>query len=145
MANASHLMLFNASQIGEFGLEKRQREPLIDEESDLEWAGTMTIGTPAQSFLIDFDSTFIHIFRSCSAHWSLFCCAAGSADLWVPGIACSSNTCKTKHKFTDGKSRTAKKQSGTFSIQYGDGSTVSGPVYTDTGMFCIVCPIFEVA
>ena len=40
------------------GFEKRQKEALTDEENDLEWAGTISIGTPAQSFLIDFDSTY---------------------------------------------------------------------------------------
>jgi cathepsin D len=37
-------------------MEKRQAEALIDEEEDLEWAGSISIGTPAQNFLIDFDS-----------------------------------------------------------------------------------------
>lgn len=52
-------------------LEKRQAEPLTDEEDNTEWAGrqpqvtstyisfflgTISIGTPAQKFLIDFDS-----------------------------------------------------------------------------------------
>ena len=36
--------------------EKRQKEPAIDEQGDLEWAGYISIGTPAQNFLIDFDS-----------------------------------------------------------------------------------------
>ena len=38
-------------------MEKRQSEALTDEDSDVEWAGTISIGTPAQNFLIDFDST----------------------------------------------------------------------------------------
>ncbi|KAJ7753890.1 acid protease [Mycena olivaceomarginata] len=33
---------------------KRQSETLTDEEDDLEWAGTISVGTPAQKFLIDF-------------------------------------------------------------------------------------------
>ncbi|KDQ54106.1 hypothetical protein JAAARDRAFT_697627 [Jaapia argillacea MUCL 33604] len=93
-------------------LEKRQKETLTDEEDDLEWAGTISIGTPAQSFLIDFDT--------------------GSADLWVPSSACTSTTCSTKHKYTATSSSTSVKKTGTFSIEYGDGSTVSGPIYTDT-------------
>lgn len=35
---------------------KRQSEPLIDEK-DTEWAGMISVGTPAKQFLIDFDST----------------------------------------------------------------------------------------
>lgn len=37
-------------------ISKRQKEPLTDENNDLEWAGTITIGSNKQSFLIDFDS-----------------------------------------------------------------------------------------
>ncbi|THG94139.1 hypothetical protein EW026_g7273 [Hermanssonia centrifuga] len=95
-------------------LQKRATtsESLTDEEDDEEWAGTISIGTPAQSFLIDFDT--------------------GSSDLWVPSSSCTSSTCKSKHKYTASSSSTGSKKSGTFSIEYGDGSTVSGPIYTDT-------------
>ncbi|KAF8729285.1 peptidase A1 family, partial [Rhizoctonia solani] len=91
---------------------KRQAEPLIDEEDDLLWAGTITIGTPGQSFLIDFDT--------------------GSADLWVPSSSCRTSGCSPHKKYTASSSSTSKSQSGSFSIQYGDGSTASGPVYSDT-------------
>ena len=93
-------------------LAKRQSESLTDEENDLEWAGTISIGSPAQKFLIDFDT--------------------GSSDLWIPSSSCTSSVCKSKHRYTASKSNSASKQSGSFSIQYGDGSTVSGPVYSDT-------------
>ena len=88
-------------------------ESLTDEDDDEEWAGTISIGTPAQSFLIDFDT--------------------GSSDLWVPSSSCTSSTCKSKKKYTASSSSTGSKKSGSFSIEYGDGSTVSGPVYTETG------------
>ncbi|KAJ6453581.1 acid protease [Mycena sanguinolenta] len=91
---------------------KRQAEALTDEDSDEEWAGTISIGTPAQKFVIDFDT--------------------GSSDLWVPSSSCTSSTCSSKSKFKSSSSSTYKKQSGTFSIQYGDGSTVSGPIASDT-------------
>ncbi|OCH92495.1 acid protease [Obba rivulosa] len=91
--------------------DKRQKEPTIDESNDLEWAGTISIGTPPQNFLIDFDT--------------------GSSDLWVPSSSCTSSTCSKKRKYTATKSSTSAKKSGTFSIQYGDGSTVSGPIYAD--------------
>lgn len=98
-------------------LEKRATgaEALTDEEDDLEWAGTISVGTPAQSFLIDFDT--------------------GSSDLWIPSSGCTSTTCKSKKKYTAASSSTGTKKSGTFSIEYGDGSTVSGPVYTDSGEY----------
>ncbi|OBZ78061.1 Aspartic protease [Grifola frondosa] len=88
---------------------KRAGLPLTDQEDDIEWTGTISIGTPAQSFVIDFDT--------------------GSSDLWVPSSSCSS--CKG-HKYSSSSSSTSKKQTGTFSISYGDGSTASGSVYTDT-------------
>jgi len=85
---------------------------LTDEEDDEEWAGTISIGTPAQKFLIDFDT--------------------GSSDLWVPSSSCTSSTCKSKSRYNPSSSSTSSKKSGTFSIEYGDGSSVSGPIYTDT-------------
>ncbi|KAG8700363.1 Type I transmembrane sorting receptor [Ceratobasidium sp. 395] len=93
-------------------LAKRQKEALIDEDQDELWAGTIGIGTPSQSFLIDFDT--------------------GSADLWVPSSSCTSSGCSTHSKFNSAKSSTSSKKSGTFSISYGDGSTASGPIYSDT-------------
>ncbi|KAJ7092852.1 acid protease [Mycena belliarum] len=93
-------------------LQKRQSEKLTDENSDEEWAGKISVGTPAQSFLIDFDT--------------------GSSDLWIPSSSCTSSTCSSKSKYRSSSSSTSSKKSGSFSIQYGDGSTVSGPIYTDT-------------
>ncbi|KAG8717153.1 Type I transmembrane sorting receptor [Ceratobasidium sp. 394] len=94
-------------------LAKRQKEPLTDEDEDSFWAGTISIGTPAQSFLIDFDT--------------------GSADLWVPSSSCTSSGCSTHHKYNSSKSSTASKKHGRlFSILYKDGSAAFGPVYRDT-------------
>jgi cathepsin D len=93
-------------------LNKRQSESLTDENGDEEWAGSIDIGTPGQKFLIDFDT--------------------GSSDLWVPSSSCISSTCSKKSKYEASSSSTSQKESGTFQIQYGDNSTVSGPVYEDT-------------
>ncbi|KZT69780.1 acid protease [Daedalea quercina L-15889] len=91
-------------------LRKRQSESLDDQSSNTEWTGTVSIGTPAQTFTIDFDT--------------------GSADLWVPASNCSG--CKAQHSYDSSSSSTSQEQSGTFQIQYGDGSTASGPIYSDT-------------
>ncbi|KAJ3748858.1 acid protease [Lentinula detonsa] len=93
-------------------LNKRQAEALTDEEDDKEWAGTVSIGTPGQKFLVNFDT--------------------GSSDLWIPSSSCTSTTCSQKSTYDSSSSSTSSKKSGTFSIQYGDGSTVSGPVFSDT-------------
>ncbi|KAK7051797.1 acid protease [Favolaschia claudopus] len=93
-------------------LRKRQDEGLTDEQQDLEWAGGISVGTPKHNFLIDFDT--------------------GSADLWIPSSACKSSTCAKKSKYNPGSSSTSSKKPGKFSIEYGDRSSVSGPIYTDT-------------
>jgi cathepsin D len=93
-------------------VQKRQSESLTDENHDSEWAGTISIGTPPQNFLIDFDT--------------------GSSDLWVPSSNCTSSICAHKKRYNAGASSTSHHQPGHFSIQYGDGSTVSGPIFTDT-------------
>ncbi|KAI0792602.1 acid protease [Abortiporus biennis] len=92
-------------------LVKRQSESLTDQENDEEWTGATTIGSNNQPFVIDFDT--------------------GSADLWVPSSG-SCSGCSGHNLYTASASSTSKKQSGTFEIQYGDGSTVSGPIYKDT-------------
>ncbi|PFH54875.1 hypothetical protein AMATHDRAFT_134385 [Amanita thiersii Skay4041] len=91
--------------------QKRQSESLTDED-EVEWAGTISVGTPGQRFLIDFDT--------------------GSSDLWVPSASCTDTDCSSKRRYDASSSSTSRQQSGNFSIQYGDGSTVSGPVVTDT-------------
>ncbi|KAI0675140.1 acid protease [Trametes maxima] len=103
---ANYSVMFKSAQ------GKRQAEPLVDEEGDVYWAGNIAIGSPGQTFVIDFDT--------------------GSADLWVPSTGCTSTSCNGKHKYNPGSTSTESRKSGTFNIQYGDGSSVSGPVYTDT-------------
>ncbi len=47
-------------------------------------------------------------------------------------MGCTSSVCVGKNKYNPANSTTSASKSGSFSIAYGDGSTVSGPVYTDT-------------
>ncbi|KAJ6562303.1 acid protease [Mycena capillaripes] len=93
-------------------LELRQAEALID-ESEVEWIGEISIGTPPQKFLVDFDT--------------------GSSDLWVPSKSClTTRTCASKSKYNAAASSTVQHKPGTFSIGYADGSGVEGPIVTDT-------------
>ena len=100
------------SLTGDLARRRQQAEPLTDEANDEYWAGSITIGSNKQTFLIDFDT--------------------GSSDLWVPSTECTSKPCEGKHKYNAAASSSSVHKPGTFSIQYGDGSSVSGPVYTDT-------------
>ncbi|TBU40376.1 acid protease [Dichomitus squalens] len=93
-------------------LERRQSEGLNDEDHDEFWAGNIAVGTPAQPFYIDFDT--------------------GSSDLWFPSTKCTQSACSNKHKYNLSVSSTGKQTDRQFSIHYGDGSAVSGPVFTDT-------------
>ncbi|CAF1410249.1 unnamed protein product [Adineta steineri] len=85
-------------------------ESLIN-EADVYFIGTICIGTPCQSFLIDFDT--------------------GSSDLWVPSSKCSSSCSKFK-KYTSSASTTYIANGNAFSISYGDGSGASGIFSIDT-------------
>lgn len=57
----------------------------------------------------------------------------GSADLWVFSSELSASETKGHDIYDPSKSKTSKKLSGsTWQISYGDGSSASGDVYTDT-------------
>jgi len=116
----------------EDALGKRQSESLTN-ENDIEWLGSITIGSNNQQFMIDFDSAYF-LFSWHGSHLSPYS-TAGSTDFWVPSSACTDSTCATKHLYDAANSTTSKAQDGNFSIHYGDGSTASGILYTDTGMY----------
>lgn len=80
-------------------------------DSDTEFVASISVGTPAQVLPMDFDT--------------------GSSDLWVMGAGVSGTSGHTT--YDSSSSSTAKKlASDTWSISYGDGSSSSGDVYTDT-------------
>ncbi|XXH03078.1 hypothetical protein Hte_009468 [Hypoxylon texense] len=82
------------------------------EEYDVEYLTPVSIGTPAQTLNLDFDT--------------------GSADLWVFSTELSSKYQSGHSVYSPSKSSTSKKLSGyTWDISYGDGSGASGDVYTD--------------
>jgi len=86
--------------------------PAQDVQNDLEYVVPVTIGTPGVTLNLDFDT--------------------GSSDLWVWSSELRANV--AGHTiYTPGSSSTAKTVSGaTWNISYGDGSSASGNVFTDT-------------
>ncbi|KAF8122507.1 Asp-domain-containing protein [Boletus edulis] len=93
------------------GIERRGAgDPLTDYRSEL-WYGSISVGTPAKSFTVDFDT--------------------GSSDLFLPGSACNSS-CSGHTKWDPSSSSTSQDLGISFSLKYGNGSvTVSGEQYTD--------------
>ncbi|KAK9421488.1 putative Eukaryotic aspartyl protease [Seiridium unicorne] len=84
-----------------------------DQQNDSMYICEVDIGTPAQTVKLDFDT--------------------GSADLWVFSTELSKSTQKGHAVFDPTKSSTWKELSGkAWKISYGDGSSASGDVGTDT-------------
>ncbi|KAF8577518.1 acid protease [Ramaria rubella] len=86
--------------------------PAQDVQNDLEYVVSVVVGTPGVSLLLDFDT--------------------GSSDLWVWSSELRSSV--AGHTiYNPSASSTAKQVSGaSWNISYGDGSSASGNVYTDT-------------
>lgn len=87
-----------------------------DIQNDSEYLCPVTIGTPGQTLMLDFDT--------------------GSADLWVWSTQLPKNVTSqngSSHTIYDPSKSTsyANKQGSTWQIQYGDGSTASGTVGND--------------
>ncbi|XP_062432141.1 pepsin A-like [Rhea pennata] len=76
-------------------------EPL-ENYMDMEYFGTISIGTPAQEFTVLFDT--------------------GSSNLWVPSVYCSSEACTNHKRFNPADSSTFESTNDSLSIQYGTGS-----------------------
>ncbi|XP_074854092.1 pepsin A-like [Carettochelys insculpta] len=85
-------------------------EPLSN-YMDVEYYGTISIGTPPQEFSVLFDT--------------------GSSNLWVPSIYCSSPACTNHNRFNPSDSSTYEATNDSLSIQYGSGS-MTGILAYDT-------------
>ena len=100
--------------------------PLTDDYNDL-WFGTISIGTPAQ----DYTGMTLSSVKDCRL--TLLYTVdfdTGSSDLFVPSVHCD-DSC-SGHKLYDPEASDSSQDLGeTFSLAYGDGSTVSGEQYTD--------------
>ncbi|XP_043572468.1 pepsin A-like [Chiloscyllium plagiosum] len=86
------------------------KEPLIN-YLDLSYFGTISIGTPPQSFIVIFDT--------------------GSSNLWVPSGYCTSAACNDHRKFNPQASSTFQLSNKYVSIRYGTGS-MTGVLGYDT-------------
>jgi cathepsin D len=54
----------------------------------------------------------------------------GSSDIFLPSVSCTEN-CEGHARYNPGTSSTATDFGSTFTLKYGDGSSVSGEQYTD--------------
>lgn len=73
----------------------------LTDVQDSEYFGEVTLGTPAQKFLVIYDT--------------------GSSNLWVPSKACT-NCKKTGNRYDSAASSTYSKNGQSFALQYGTGS-----------------------
>uniref|UniRef100_A0A8B9D0J1 pepsin A n=1 Tax=Anser brachyrhynchus TaxID=132585 RepID=A0A8B9D0J1_9AVES len=71
---------------------------------NLEYVGTISIGTPPQEFTVIFDT--------------------GSANLWVPSVYCSSRACTNHRRFDPARSSTYRGTTTSVATWYGTGSMV---------------------
>ncbi|TFK51901.1 acid protease [Heliocybe sulcata] len=83
---------------------------LVDDGHTL-WYGQISVGTPAQTYTVDFDT--------------------GSSDLFLPGPDCTVN-CAGHKAYDPHRSSTSSDTGKTFQLTYGDGSMVQGEQYNDT-------------
>lgn len=84
-------------------------EPLKDEDDGSLWQGSLTIGTPAKTFTVQFDT--------------------GSSDLFIPGPSCPS--CRGHAVYNPSSSSTSVDVHKPFNLAFGSGA-VRGEQYIDT-------------
>ncbi|KAF9923740.1 Type I transmembrane sorting receptor [Linnemannia zychae] len=80
--------------------------PLINVGIDTEYYGPVQIGTPPQTFNLNFDT--------------------GSSDIWLPSSSCKAKSCKSHKQFNASASSSYRKDGRLWEITYGDGSGANG-------------------
>lgn len=89
-------------------------EQIFDGQSDSQYFGNISIGTPSQSFDVILDT--------------------GSADLWVASSSCTSASCQSVSLYNAADSSSATTSATTFQVTYGTGAA-AGTLVTDTVTF----------
>ncbi|TCD64939.1 hypothetical protein EIP91_003397 [Steccherinum ochraceum] len=84
---------------------------LTNEGNNQLWQGSISVGTPAVSYTVDFDT--------------------GSSDIFLPGSSCTTN-CQGHKMYNPSASTTSADRQKSFRLAYGDGSSVQGEQYSDT-------------
>ncbi|KAF9973082.1 hypothetical protein BGZ73_003724 [Actinomortierella ambigua] len=85
--------------------------PVTNHARDLEYYGTINVGTPGQAITVNFDT--------------------GSSDIWFPSTECTLAVCKQHTQFDPKRSSTFKGDGRPWEITYGDGSSASGILASD--------------
>ncbi|KAJ1994065.1 aspartic proteinase precursor [Coemansia spiralis] len=83
----------------------------LTDATDTYYYGVISVGTPGQNFTVTFDT--------------------GSANLWIPGVRCTSKACLQHNRYDHDLSATYQPLNGQFAIQYGTGE-VRGFTSQDT-------------
>ncbi|KAH7912689.1 aspartic peptidase domain-containing protein [Hygrophoropsis aurantiaca] len=90
--------------------KKQGGDPLTDADDGELWYGIISVGSPAKTYTVDFDT--------------------GSSDIFLPGPSCGT-TCSGHKIYNPKASSTSKDLHKTFNLTFGDGAAVLGEQYTD--------------
>ncbi|OCF32449.1 endopeptidase [Kwoniella heveanensis BCC8398] len=101
----------NVKRRSKLGARASGSVQLTDVGIDASYSGTVSIGTPAQEFLLIMDT--------------------GSSDLWVAGAECTSSSCQGVSSFSESSSSTYSTSNAAFNISYGSGDA-DGFLASDT-------------
>ncbi|KAI0071631.1 acid protease [Panus rudis PR-1116 ss-1] len=97
-------------------LQRRRKatsNALTNDFNGILWHGDVSVGTPPETFTVDFDT--------------------GSSDFFLPGPDCSpKDNCEGHKVYNPRKSSTGVDKKKPFGLLYGDGSEVAGGIWTDS-------------
>jgi cathepsin D len=101
---------------------------LTDYSAEL-WYGSISIGKPPKAFT---GVTLFSPIQNWPSDLVLYTVDfdTGSSDLFVPSVNCS-ESCSGHNSYDPSASSSSHDQNKTFSLEYGDGSTVNGEQYSD--------------